>query len=96
MPNEHWSKRNERTHGKEDTCQEYDMNKLTALIEVAKDAEYCKNDMRVHPTIILELCALLVHADEALKKMRRITCEPRLAFHADEALAAIKQWKEQI
>ena len=78
------------------------MNKLTALIEAAKasidaegahpkwlaEVEYKK---LANPATILELCALLEKAEEALKLHDYGTRYPQ----AIEALAAIKQWKEQ-
>jgi hypothetical protein len=86
------------------------MNKLTALIEAAKEAEYGKVDFRIHPTFILELCALLEKCEKALEETTALctnyeaveepdgyqfTEAPAVISQGNEALAAIKQWKEQ-
>ena len=77
------------------------MNKLTALIEAAKDvldtdnicpyANAAEYNRLANPATILELCALLEKAEEALKLHDYGTRYPQ----AIEALAAIKQWKEK-
>ena len=77
--------------------KEHDMNKLTALIEASRVAEKDNGPWPFRPTIvvstatILELCALLEKAEEALKLHDYGTRYPQ----AIEALAAIKQWKEK-
>ena len=49
-----------------------------------------------NPATILELCALLEKAGDALDHMVRAAAEQHCGLKiADEALAAIKQWKEQ-
>jgi hypothetical protein len=80
------------------------VNKLTALIEAAKAATspyaddweskqaLLKFDRAATPTTILELCALLENAEEALQWHTAMT---RPIARTDEILAAIKQWKGQ-
>ena len=66
-------------------------NKLTALVEAANRKKHNMVgpvSMVVSAATILELCALLEKAEEALKD--RIDFDKTI-----EALAAIKQWKEQ-
>lgn len=80
------------------------MNKLTALIEAAKDvldtdnicpyANAAEYNRLANPATILELCALLEKAEETLDKYRGQV--DRFGEHTSvEALAAIKQWKEK-
>ena len=59
---------------------------LDELKKLAREAEYGKSDLRVHPTTILELCALLEQAAEELHIIHGV--------FPSKALAAIKQWKE--
>jgi len=80
------------------------MNKLQQLIEAAKEDANLRNPdaLNGHGDTILELCALLEKAEEALE-----TCDegdystghviPPSFDEAsvNQALAAIKQWKEQ-
>ena len=61
------------------------MSKLQQLIEAAKEG---RMDNDYNDTII-ELCALLEQAEEALNYYDFANGVPQ------EALAAIKQWKEQ-
>ena len=78
------------------------MNKLTALIEAAKGAKtaqdaYPHHDYRMHfdGATILELCALLEKAEEALDECDNEFAKRGVGFqNLDDALAAIKQWKE--
>ncbi len=95
------------------------MTKLTALIEVAKAATspyaddwelkqaLLKFDRLANPATILELCALLEKAEDALEVSRNGIqwyiqnssesngSDDEALQQVDEALAAIKQWKEQ-
>ncbi len=78
------------------------MNKLTALIEAAKLAKkqqeiHPNHDYRLklYPATILELCALLEKAEEALLSEDVQTMEGLRCAISIEALAAIKQWKEK-
>ena len=48
-----------------------------------------------NPATILELCALLEKAEEALHKLYHNLADTDANEQAGEALAAIKQWKEQ-
>ena len=70
------------------------MNKLTALIEEMK------YDSSGYAKIILELCALLEKAEEALEQVGGVVdgyyVKPGhcTVDFVEEALAAIKQWKE--
>ncbi len=88
------------------------MNKLTALVEAAKAADYdgmqteaifeanAYFEYLANPATILELCALLEKAEEALDG-----CLARLygelypnhpeTLEVEDAITAIKQWKEQ-
>ena len=71
------------------------MNKLTALIEAAKaDVENSDcEELSGYGDDVLELCSLLEKAEDALEVMARTTsCN---YAGVPEALAAIKQWKEQ-
>ena len=76
------------------------MTKLTALIEAADsakaDADYYNAEhlVKVKPETILELCELLKKAEDGLtiaKRQLNWAAYPEI----NEALAAIKQWKEQ-
>lgn len=98
------------------------MNKLTELIEAAKAADYdgmqteaifeanAYFEYLTNPATILELCALLEKAEEALEETTALctnyeaveepdgyqfTEAPAVIKQGNEALAAIKQWKEQ-
>ena len=71
------------------------MMSLDELKKLAREAEYGKSDLRVHPATILELCALLVQAEEALDECDNEFTKRGIGFqNLDDALAAIKQWKE--
>ena len=75
------------------------MNKLTALIEaakadcIAKEGNY--GELCGYGNDILELCALLEKAEEALLSEDVQTMEGLRCAISIEALAAIKQWKEK-
>jgi hypothetical protein len=80
------------------------MNKLTALVEAANRLKHNMIgpvSMVVSADTILELCALLEKAEEALKKNFEFLETPvedrKVMPWTDtyDALAAIKQWKEQ-
>ena len=98
------------------------MNKLTALIEAAKDvldtdnicpyANAAEYNRLANPATILELCALLEKAEGAAKAFKTARDQADQYGHLveassdiadayyladrlnDEALSAIKQWKE--
>ena len=87
------------------------MNKIEALVEAANndnsdDMEINADALAGYGDTILELCALLEKAEEALKAQVEDKRDGPF-FHedehlpgsclrnSDEALAAIKQWKEQ-
>ncbi len=100
-------------------CDE--MNKLTALIEAAKETaekeplvvdedisihgstSWCRTQRKyltlANPATILELCALLEKAEEALETIKSCSATEgeygrALQRTISEPLAAIKQWKE--
>lgn len=70
---------------------------LDELKKLAREAEYGKSALRVHPATFLELCALLDKAEEALDAAS-YEIDPNRACHTENlvayTLAAIKQWKE--
>ena len=71
------------------------MNKLTALVEAANRLKHNMIgpvSMVVSADTILELCALLEKAEEALVWVNNC---PRNFDRVQPSLAAIKQWKEQ-
>ena len=77
------------------------MGKLTALIEAAAQTASEPNSKPLresfftlaNPATILELCALLEKAEEALHQAR-FCLPPVQAVIVREYLLAIKQWKE--
>lgn len=89
------------------------MSKLTALVEAAAQTASEPNSKPLRenfftlasPATILELCALLEKAEEALVEYVGVVCshndpesfEPKVidgGYSARQALTAIKQWKE--
>ena len=78
------------------------MSKLTALVEAAAQTASEPNSKPLRenfftlasPATILELCALLEKAEEALLSEDAQTNEGLRCAISIEALTAIKQWKE--
>ena len=48
------------------------------------------NGTKLYTTDPAPLVALIRQLGDALEDIRRITCEPRIAFHASEALTALE------
>ena len=84
------------------------MNTLTALIEAAKAADFDgvqtqavyeaneRFEYLANPATILELCALLETCEAALLEAEDFCSAKHVGFqNLDDALAAIKQWKEK-